>query len=96
MLSQKTHHYLTAFFVLVLIIHNSSTPNVEAGPVTYVACILACCGTSCSSVAAACGILGASTGPAAIIAAVGCLLAAGGGCAMCVTTCQATVALPTM
>ena len=95
MASQKTHYYLTSFFLLILIIQSINTPNVEAGPVTYATCILACCGTACSAVAAACGVMSAATGPAAILTAVGCLLAAGGGCAACVTTCQATAFLPT-
>ena len=42
MLSQRMYHYFTACFVIMLIIHSSSTPYVEAGLVTYVACVLAC------------------------------------------------------
>ena len=39
--------------------------------------------------------LGAATGPFGVIAAVGCFLAAGGGCAACVSICLPTVSLPT-
>ena len=95
-MSQKMHHYFTACFVVLLIIHNCNSPFVEAGPVTYTACVLACCGTVCSSVAAGCGILGALTGPSAVLAAAGCLAAAGGGCSYCVATCTSAGLLPTV
>ena len=90
------HHYFTACFVVLLIVHTCNSPVVEAGPVTYVACVLACCGTACSAVAAGCGVLGVATGPAAVVAAVGCLLAAGGGCGMCVSTCTAASLVPSL
>lgn len=39
--------------------------------------------------------LGAATGIFGLLAATGCFMAAGGGCAACVSLCVPTVSLPT-
>lgn len=74
----------------------ANTPAVETGPAAFAACVLGCCGTVCQGVAAACLPLGAATGPLGIFTATSCFLAAGGGCAVCVSLCLGAGATPTV
>lgn len=90
-----TINAITIFVSLMVLFNLCNTPTVETGPAAIAACFLACCGTACSSAAAVCLPLGAATGVFGLVAATGCFLAAGGGCAACVSLCLPTGSLPT-
>lgn len=90
-----TINSITIFVSLMVLFNLCNTPTVETGPAATATCILACCGTACASASTVCLPLGAATGIFGLLAATGCFMAAGGGCAACVSLCVPTLSLPT-
>merc|ERR1712114_91191 len=85
---------LSFTFGLMLFMNLCVVPKVDAGPLTATMCLMSCGATACSGVAATCGAISVLTGPAAMVAAIPCLVAAGGTCGACVSACSVTVVSP--
>lgn len=73
--------------LIMALINLSNTPPVESLSVLSAECILKCCSGVCYGASIMCGSLSAAAGVLSATIAVGCLLAAGGGCAACVAVC---------